>query len=130
MKTDTLVLKDNEIFFKLNQETFNGVMDKVKEQKVEIVFEKQSRLSAQCNADEKYKYLFTSIPYDENWKANVNGKQVNTEKLFNGLIGVPLELGTNEIILTYQPKGLRLGVTFSVVAMVIIFVLFIKKRKC
>lgn len=130
LKTDTLVLKDNEIFFKLNQETFNGVMDKVKEQKVDIVFEKQSRLSAQCNADEKYKYLFTSIPYDENWKANVNGKQVNTEKLFNGLIGVPLELGTNEIILTYQPKGLRLGVTFSVVAMVIIFVLFIKKRKC
>ncbi|MBR3863691.1 MAG: YfhO family protein [Clostridia bacterium] len=52
--------------------------------------------------------LITCLPYDEGYKAKVNGKSAKVFSV-NGLMAVELENGECEIKVTFLPKGLILG---------------------
>ncbi|MCM3476733.1 YfhO family protein [Caldibacillus thermoamylovorans] len=67
--------------------------------------------------------LFFSIPYDEGWKAKVDGKQVPIEKL-GGFIGIDIDdKGTHRIELSFMPKGFILGCILSITSLLIIFII-------
>lgn len=37
--------------------------------------------------------MLTSIPYDKNWQLKIDGKKVDTVKLLDTLLGIPLKVG-------------------------------------
>ena len=51
----------------------------------------------------KSKYAFFSVPYSDEWTAEVNGEKVHILDSL-GMMSVPITEGKNEIIFTYHPK--------------------------
>ncbi|WP_143463841.1 YfhO family protein [Levilactobacillus enshiensis] len=62
--------------------------------------------------------LFLSIPYDAGWQATVNGQRVTPHRLLNGLMGISLQRGTNDIWLSYHVPGGHLGIGVSALSVV------------
>ena len=63
--------------------------------------------------------LFLSIPYDKGWKAVVDGKTVETQKIGDAFLAVPLSEGEHEITLTFTPDGFSVGWKISVISLFI-----------
>ncbi len=62
---------------------------------------------------EKDTLAFFSVPFEAGWKATVNGKAVDIEKVNVGFMAVPVEAGENDIVFTYKTPGLYEGVIIS-----------------
>ena len=62
---------------------------------------------------EKASVLTTTIPYTSGWQAEVNGKAIETLRVNEGFVGIPLEAGKSKIVLTYQTPLLKAGIAAS-----------------
>jgi len=51
---------------------------------------------------DKPKELFLAIPYDQGWKAQVNGSEKPIYSSFSGLMAISLDKGMNEVELSYH----------------------------
>ncbi len=71
-----------------------------------------------------------TIPYDKGWTAFINGKKVNIEKVDNGLIGIKINKGINNINFKYKTPGLKTGLIISNISLItfIIYIIINKKR--
>lgn len=78
--------------------------------------------------------VFFSIPYDEGWSAEVNGVDVEIERVNKGFMAVAVPSGDTTIRFTYKTPGLSLGLKTAAVsfgAFLIYFlvsVIYIKKH--
>ena len=54
--------------------------------------------------------IYISIPYDKGWKISLNGHIVKPELFADCMYSIPLEIGSNEIEMTYSPPGLNAGI--------------------
>ncbi len=85
-------------------------------------------------ASEEMPVLFTSFPYEEGWKAFVDGKEQEIVPLLEGgFIGLVLEPGEHEIELRftapYSAQGRRLSLCGMVLLMLLIISEFYDKKK-
>ncbi|MHB1485195.1 MAG: YfhO family protein [Saccharofermentanales bacterium] len=78
--------------------------------------------------DMKDPYLFISIPYDEGFKAEINGKPADIVRLFSGFMGVKLVPGLNNIELAFFPQGLLIGIIISFIGGILGIILFAKRK--
>ncbi len=76
----------------------------------------------------KQTLCYVSVPYDEGFTAYVNGERVDIVKVNAGFIGVPVIEGENEVVLSYYPKGLNIGI-FTTILSLIIFVIYLNKER-
>ena len=60
-------------------------------------------------------YFVTSYPYQSGYRAYVDGKAQEIEKVNTAFVGFPLEAGTHEIRLTYEPPLQKAGMVLSAV---------------
>ncbi len=67
--------------------------------------------------------MFFSIPYDQGWKATVNGKIKPLEKINFGFTGLLLEPGKHAIELTYEPPLSKWGWLGMIAAAIGVFIL-------
>ncbi|PJI10539.1 MULTISPECIES: YfhO family protein [Clostridium] len=76
----------------------------------------------------KSNLVFFSVPYDEDWSAQVNGKWVNIEKVDSGLMAVKGEAGNNTIHFMYTNKGFKIGkkITFFSIIILLIYACILK----
>ncbi len=86
--------------------------------------------TAAIHTDSK-KLVFFSVPYDDGWRAEVNGKPVDVEKVNVGFTAVPVEAGDSEIVFTYETPGLRTGFYLSLGGLVLLigYLLICRKVK-
>ncbi len=75
---------------------------------------------------DKENLILFSIPYEEGFRAIVNGRNVEIEKVSNGFIGIKGEVGDNEIELIYRPQGFYLGFALTVIAIIICLIFIVK----
>lgn len=103
---NTLVLEDEDYdYLSLPQDT--GVRDLFNQTAVT-----QNSISGTIKVTSPA-YLYFSIPYDKGWSLSVNGILSDFEKVQGGFIGLPLQTGEYEIILTYTPPGFKFGAIIS-----------------
>lgn len=62
-------------------------------------------------------YVFLPISYDKGWSCKVNGKKVTPHSI-DGMLSVPVEKGTDNIVLRYTPDGRKTGAVISVIALI------------
>ncbi|MBO5321596.1 MAG: YfhO family protein [Clostridia bacterium] len=62
---------------------------------------------------------FVSIPYKDNYKITLNGKEVDYAKALGGFVAVELEKG-GQLIISFIPKGFALGITISLIGIAIL----------
>lgn len=76
--------------------------------------------------------VFTSIPYDINWRVYVDGKRLSRDEIYkisNALIGFDISSGEHTIIFDYYPSGLVVGGFITVVTVIISVLILILKKK-
>ncbi|MBQ1955352.1 MAG: YfhO family protein [Clostridia bacterium] len=72
--------------------------------------------------------LYTSIPYERGWIATVDGKEIETYRSENGMLGLELTAGTHDIVLRFCPDYFVLAAIISGSALVL-FILIIVTHK-
>jgi len=83
-------------------------------------------------ANEQDAILFFSMPFDEGWKATLNGQDVKLYRLNCGLTGMLTKKGNNTIELKFTPRLKHTGALisiFSILLLVLILFLDFKSRK-
>ncbi len=73
--------------------------------------------------------LFFSIPYDEGWTAEINGKPAEIENVSGGFMAVRCEAGENKIIFSYHLSGLKAGICITVAGLLLLVIYLILGKK-
>jgi uncharacterized membrane protein YfhO len=74
-------------------------------------------------------YMMLSIPYDKNFRIEVNGQLVEHEKVNTAFIGFPISAGNHHIKVTYTAPGKRAGITISILGLIAFtFYVFYQKQ--
>ncbi|MGX7150138.1 YfhO family protein [Enterococcus ureasiticus] len=98
--------------------------------KKEVAFDVKGNHAQADMKLEKEQVVFTTIPYEEGWKATLDGKSVNIKPVQDSLIAVKVPKGQHTLRLTYYPKGFKLGVLLFVGCIVLfIFYVYWNKKK-
>ena len=61
--------------------------------------------------------MYTSIPQNGNWKATVDGKEVDTVLVGDCMTAIPLTQGEHQVVLRYENRAFTLGLTVSLVSL-------------
>lgn len=105
----------------LEEDRYVDAMDQLAGGNLEISSYTSRQVTGTVVADEAG-VLFLSIPYDESWKAKVNGVDQDLISVADGLSGVMLEAGTHDIVLSYTPPGFWIGVMLSLLGILIFLI--------
>ena len=75
--------------------------------------------------------LYTSISYEKGWKAYVDGKEVPTKALKNGMLTINLTKGTHDVSFKFVPEGFVPGVIISLISLLILalYIVFLSMKK-
>lgn len=65
----------------------------------------RNKINIKVNSTNK-QLLFIPIAYNDGYSAKVNGKSAEVIKVFDNYIGVMTDIGDNDIVLSFMPKGL------------------------
>jgi uncharacterized membrane protein YfhO len=83
-----------------------------------------------CNRDG---LLYTSIPQNGNWSAQVDGKDVDIVLVGDAMISIPITQGIHTVTFTYRNPAFALGWKISllcaVIFIAIVLVVYKPKRK-
>ena len=90
---------------------------------IDIVYEK-NKIKVNYNSD-KEDILFIPVTYLNGMNAKNNNKDINIIKMFDNFIGIKLDKGYNEIVISYVTPGLKFGCALSLIG-IILTILFIK----
>ena len=105
---------------------------KLKEYTLKISNRSQNEIKGEIEIKSD-KILFFSIPYDEGWKAKVDGNEAKINIVDFGLMGIYLEKGKHKIELVYEAPWFKYGKIASLAGLFIYLILFgyniIKKRQ-
>ena len=71
----------------------------------------------------KSKMMYFSIPFDNGWTVNENGKPLNKVILSNGMTGVFLEAGNHNLEWTYTSPNMKKGMMVVIASLIIFLVL-------
>lgn len=87
-----------------------------------------SFFSCDIDADSGDK-LFTSIPYQKGWSISVNNTLVEPELLYDCLMIIPLQNGTNRIEMNYTLPYLKEGIILTIIGItsMVVYVIVFKK---
>ncbi|MBR3437915.1 MAG: YfhO family protein, partial [Clostridia bacterium] len=119
--------------YAMNDYCIDSGYEILKDNSIEITEFKDSYIKGNINVPAG-KFIFTSIPYDKGWSVKLNGKKVDKDNIFalgDGFLCIKADPGEYEIEFRFVQPGLIEGaiISLSAVIAIILFVLFLKKRK-
>lgn len=91
----------------LDTERFQNAVEAMKEKAV--VFKTDGNKATTKVSLEKEQVIYTTIPYDQGWSATIDGKRWNVDSVSEAMIALTVPKGEHQIILSYYPKGIKLG---------------------
>lgn len=86
------------------------------------------RIATTFNAD-RDETLVISQPYEDGWTATVNGKPVEVQAAYDGLMGIPVQTGDNVVELRYLAPGLVPGAVVGIASVTLFAVWRIAARR-
>ena len=72
--------------------------------------------------------MYTSIPYDGNWVAEVDGQPAEIVAIADAMCGLELTEGSHTVVFTYHNKAFTLGLAVSVVSALILAAAYVISR--
>ena len=125
-------------FVSLNQTAYRNVTRRLAAQRFKLgPTSNAAHLSGTVQGTAQKQLLYVSIPKTPGWTAQVNGHPVKIQtvmharsiipvnKNYPGMLGIPLQKGTNRVTLTYQTPGLKLGALISLASFLLFLVLWV-----
>jgi len=122
------ILKDTAVLTKEQINKYKNLQNKkVNYTKNEFEFTKNGFKSSIESTGETLGIF--AIPYDKGWTATINGKEVKIENVDNGLIGIKINKGINEIEFKYMTPGLKTGLIISGLSLITLITYIIINKK-
>jgi uncharacterized membrane protein YfhO len=73
--------------------------------------------------------IVTTIPYDKGYTVKIDGVEVETEKVNEYFLGVPISTGEHSVEITFKMRGFYIGVIITAFGILTWFsILFIRKE--
>jgi uncharacterized membrane protein YfhO len=89
----------------------------------------QFTLKTEKQKDKGKKIIFTSIPYDKNWRAFANGEKVETVPVLNGaFLGIENPKGVTRIVLRHDPLATYFATGVSLLSLFALCIVETKAR--
>ena len=115
----------------LNEEKFRKAYDVLNASTLALTEFSTTKVAGtiDCNRDG---LLYTSIPQTGNWQATVDGKVVETVKVGDAMLSIPLTEGEHTISITYHNNAFVLGAVataISAITLIALWVIFYKPYK-
>lgn len=108
--------------------TFENAAEQVKKQGIEITKCKGGKIEGRIKADEKNNLMFTTIPYENGWKAYIDGKEAEIISAQDTFLAVYVEPGEHNVRLVYHVPGLRLGIMLSIITLLCLLAIIYKRN--
>ena len=125
------VFNTNITLYRFQEDRWEQAYEKLSQQQLEVTQYDSTSVDGIIDVKEDG-IFFTSIPYDKSWHLFVDGEEVEIEPLFYGaFVSTNLTEGTHTIHLEYRQRGLKLGISGSIAAtlLLISWILFERRRK-
>lgn len=119
---------DEPYFWQVNEAVYTETAEALAENQLEITDFSETRFAGTLVATEARQTVFTSIPYDANWRVTVDGTEVETYKLLDALVGFDVTPGTHEIVIRYVPRQLYLGLCITCAAALLLLCIILLDR--
>lgn len=110
---------DEVRLFSLDLTEFANAAKIIQTNAPQYVFNGKTVFKFAINPSEQDRYLLTSVSYDPGWQATIDGKKVPTVPVMGSLIGIKIPAGSKELILSFRPKGLKVGAGISLVSLIL-----------
>ena len=121
----------NYFVCKMNDEVINDAYNTIKNNGIlNVVEHKDDYIKA--NIDTETGNIYTSIPYDLNWKVLVDGKEIDDSELYvvgGSLIGLQVEKGEHNIEFIYETPNMLPGIIISSTALVACIIAYIIEKR-
>lgn len=102
----------------LDYDMLSSAVESIKSQNPEIESLKQTHTGLKLKLNNVTKNnIFLPVSYDEGWECKVNGKNVEIQSL-DGMVSVPVEQGSDHIVLKYHASGRSSGMVISLLTMI------------
>ena len=88
------------------------MVEKLSSQGLQVTYARDGKLDGTIDVKEDG-VLFTSIPYDQGWTVEVDGKKVQTEKAGDTFLALRLGAGHHEVKMRYVSPGFKTGLLIS-----------------
>lgn len=127
-KKDNLWL-NNFVLYQLDNNLVKQKLTQIKKYSWKIQDYSSTSLSGTINIAKSNQWFATTIPYNDGWKAYIDGKEVPTYKIQQTFIGFPISKGKHQVKLTFTPPYLYQGLVVSVISLMLLFISGMVKRK-
>lgn len=97
-------------------------------QQMEITEYTDSSLEGYLSSDGEHK-VFTSIPYDKNWKIYVDGKRVKTDAIADAFLSFTVGNGEHQVRMVYSNPYILVGILISLLSIFVSFLIWQHNRK-
>lgn len=128
-----LTLKDKNLYIRADEPYFWQVDDAVYTETAAALGENQfgitkwseTRFAGTLTATDARETVFTSIPYDANWRVTVDGEAVETYKLLDALVGFDVTPGEHTVVIRYVPRQFYLGLCITCAAALLLLIIIL-----
>lgn len=72
-------------------------------------------------------YFVTSLPYQKGFKIQLDGKDIDYEKVNTAFVGFPITKGQHTVSISFEMPGKKIGILISVASLLLAAILFFKK---
>lgn len=110
--------------FRFNFETLKKVVDEIKNNAdFKIIDYNETKINYNLNV-KNAGVCTISLPYDDGFKVYVDGEEVEKKKVMDFMLGFDVSNGQHEILVTYRPVGLLLGIILSLSGLLALAIIF------
>lgn len=112
--------------YTVNDKKLKEIYDYLKKNQIEYTNYKDNHIIGDINVDED-QIIFTSIPYDKDWKVKVDGQMVETIPVLDSLLGIIVKPGKHKIELEYKTHYL-IPALISIISFIGLIIDYIRKK--
>lgn len=110
--------------FRFNFETLKKVVNEIKNNAdFKIIDYNETKINYNLNV-KNAGVCTISLPYDDGFKVYVDGEEVEKKKVMDFMLGFDVSNGQHEILVTYRPVGLLLGIILSLSGLLALAIIF------
>ncbi len=102
-----------QFFFSLNTDAVKAAMQSLQQTQMHITEFSDTSLKGTITVSDDRTLLYTSIPYDKNWRVYLDGVECETFETAEALVGAVLTVGEHEIELRYVAKEFSSGLAIA-----------------
>lgn len=114
----------NLTLYKFDNQSFERSVNQLQKRPWNLENYSNRYLKGNVTVENSKQVLNTSIPYSKGWHAKVNGKTADIHKTINMFMAVKLSKGKNEVVFSYWPPLLNIGITISLLTLFLMIAYF------